>query len=41
MIHCAETDCKVPLNDIDMKNLGLSKEMREKYDMLMLKNAIE
>ena len=41
MIHCAEADCKVPLNDIDMKNLGLSKEMREKYDMLMLKNAIE
>ena len=41
LIHCADKDCKVPLNDLDMRNLGLSKQMREKYDNLMLKNAIE
>merc|ERR1712013_570457 len=41
MIHCGEMDCRKNLNDLDMRNLGLSKEMREKYDTLCLKNAIE
>ena len=41
LIHCAEKDCRINLNDLDMRNLGLSKEMREKYDHLCLKNAIE
>ena len=41
MIHCGEVDCRKNLNDLDMRNLGLSKEMREKYDTLCLKNAIE
>ena len=32
MIHCGDIDCRRNLNDLDMRNLGLSKEMREKYD---------
>ena len=40
-LRCADKDCLKNLNDLDMRNLGLSKETREKYDTICLKNAIE
>ena len=40
-ICCADKDCMKNLNDLDMRNFGLSAEMREKYDTAQLKNAIE
>ena len=31
-INCAEDDCRKNLNDLDVKNCGLDREMMEKYE---------
>ena len=31
-IHCADADCRRSLNDLDIKNVGLSRAMLEKYE---------
>ena len=38
---CADKTCKKPLNDRDIKNLKLDKELEKKYEKLSVENAIE
>jgi hypothetical protein len=37
---CADKGCKRPLNDLDVRNLGLSQQQLDKYDQISLNNAI-
>lgn len=39
-IKCPESTCQKPLNDLDVKNLGLDQEYVEKYEQYSLNNAI-
>lgn len=39
-ILCPDKNCKKPLNDWDIRNVGLSKSDRERYEKLSLNNAI-
>jgi hypothetical protein len=40
-IICAETDCGKSLNDLDIKRMGLSQEIIEKYEKFSFNAAIE
>lgn len=37
---CPDASCKKTLNDLDIKNMGLTKELLDKYDQFSLNNAI-
>ena len=39
-LTCAEASCRKPLNDRDIKNLGLPADLAKKYEELSLTNAI-
>jgi hypothetical protein len=39
-LSCAESTCIKHLNDLDVKNLGLDKEIIEKYETMALTHAI-
>lgn len=40
LIKCATPNCKTILNDLDIKNIGLEKNLIDKYEELSLNNAI-
>lgn len=37
---CGEFECKKPLNDLDIRNIGLDEELFQKYEQQSLNNAI-
>lgn len=39
-LSCADASCRKHLNDLDIKNLGLSKELLEKYENMAFTHAI-
>lgn len=40
MIKCAEGSCQKPLNDLDVKQMGLNSELVKQYEKFSLHNAI-
>ena len=39
-LRCPNADCQKGLNDLDVKNLDLDREMMEKYEQYSVQNAI-